>query len=164
MAFLTLLVCSLLVTTAYTQFWWPPGLGGYGGGYGGHGGGNYGGGGGYGGGSSGGGGGNGGGNSGGGGGNGGGNSGGGGGNGGGNSGGSGGNSGGDSNTGKCTCNMSCVDVKALGNTAKCQTGYVPVSCSCGMGCGSYNFQNTYECYCQCLNTDWTSARCCKTSQ
>ncbi|XP_075714915.1 resistin isoform X1 [Rhinoderma darwinii] len=134
MALLTLLVCSMLVVSSYSQPWWPPFGNGYGGRPGGNGGGNSGG---HGGGNSG-------------------------GNSGGNGGYGGGNSGGGSNTAaRCSCDLNCVDAKANGNTAKCQAGYTAVSCSCGMGCGSYNFQGSNTCYCQCSNIDWTSARCCK---
>ncbi|XP_044138925.1 trihydrophobin-like [Bufo gargarizans] len=132
MAFLALLVCSLLVASSYSQPGWP----GYGGGNsgGGYGGGRPGGGG-YGWGNSG-----------------------GGGHGGGNSG---GNTGGGSNTGRCACKLSCKDVMTRTNTAKCDAGYTAMSCSCGSGCGSYNFKGSDVCFCQCQNMDWTSARCCK---
>ncbi|XP_040270677.1 trihydrophobin-like [Bufo bufo] len=137
MAFLALLVCSLLVASSYSQNSWPN-FGGYGGGRpgGGYGGGTSGGGGGHSGGNSG-------------------------GVGGYNGGNPGGNTGGGSNTGKCTCKLSCVDKLVKSDTAKCDAGYTAMSCSCGSGCGSYNFKGSDVCFCQCKNIDWTSARCCK---
>ncbi|XP_066449453.1 uncharacterized protein [Eleutherodactylus coqui] len=150
MAFLTLLVCSLLVASSYSVWWADldpniPAIPGIPGGIntgGSNGGGNSGGG-----------------NTGGS--NGGGNS--GGGYGGGNSGGSygGGNSGGGSNNRKCSCTLDCVDVKVRGNTASCQSGYTATSCSCGNNCRSYSYRSSNTCNCQCGNRGWTNARCCK---
>ncbi|XP_044129550.1 uncharacterized protein LOC122922861 isoform X1 [Bufo gargarizans] len=40
-------------------------------------------------------------------------------------------------------------------------GYMAASCSCGMGCGSWDIQGTNKCHCQCGNMDWTTAVCCR---
>ncbi|KAM3925444.1 resistin-like [Leptodactylus fuscus] len=45
--------------------------------------------------------------------------------------------------------------------ASCPSGYKAVSCSCGMGCGSWDVQSPNRCHCQCGGMDWTTATCCK---
>ncbi|XP_070790534.1 resistin-like beta [Pituophis catenifer annectens] len=59
--------------------------------------------------------------------------------------------------------MACQDVKASGATASCPSGFIPTSCACGMGCGSWDIRYNSVCHCQCANMDWTTARCCKVS-
>ncbi|CAN2390289.1 positive regulation of progesterone secretion, partial [Pristimantis euphronides] len=144
MTVLALLVCGLLVTSAYSQGYGSGGRpggsnnagGNSGGGYGGGSSGGNTGGGNYGGGSSG-------------------------GNTGGGNYGGGGHTGGGSNNEKCSCKLDCVDVQVNGNTATCKNGYTAMSCSCGKSCGSYNIESSNKCFCQCGGVDWTSARCCK---
>ncbi|XP_053556360.1 resistin-like beta [Bombina bombina] len=57
----------------------------------------------------------------------------------------------------------CSDTNARGAYASCPGGTVPVSCACGMGCGSWDIQASSTCHCQCGNMDWTTARCCNLS-
>ncbi|XP_044129551.1 uncharacterized protein LOC122922861 isoform X2 [Bufo gargarizans] len=46
-------------------------------------------------------------------------------------------------------------------TRDSSNGYMAASCSCGMGCGSWDIQGTNKCHCQCGNMDWTTAVCCR---
>ncbi|XP_034649127.1 resistin isoform X3 [Trachemys scripta elegans] len=55
----------------------------------------------------------------------------------------------------------CQDVSARGALVSCPTGYKPMCCACGMGCGSWDIRTNSTCHCQCGNIDWTAARCCK---
>ncbi|KAG9466220.1 hypothetical protein GDO78_017003 [Eleutherodactylus coqui] len=57
--------------------------------------------------------------------------------------------------------ITCIDVNQKGALVSCPTDYSPVSCSCGMACGSWDIQGQRSCHCQCANIDWTSAQCCK---
>ncbi|MBN3291364.1 RETN protein, partial [Polypterus senegalus] len=57
--------------------------------------------------------------------------------------------------------LSCTSISLSGSYATCPSDYLPVSCSCGKACGSWDIQNEKTCHCQCANQDWTSARCCK---
>ncbi|XP_073524210.1 uncharacterized protein [Phyllobates terribilis] len=59
------------------------------------------------------------------------------------------------------CKIVCTDVAERGALAFCPPDFVPLSCSCGMACGSWDIRNQNTCHCQCSNIDWTSARCCK---
>ncbi|XP_073522557.1 resistin-like beta [Phyllobates terribilis] len=61
------------------------------------------------------------------------------------------------------CKIVCTDVVERGALAFCPPDFVPFSCSCGMGCGSWDIRNQNTCHCQCSNIDWTSVRCCKIS-
>ncbi|XP_032067637.1 resistin-like [Thamnophis elegans] len=55
------------------------------------------------------------------------------------------------------------DVKTPGAYAYCPSGFIPTSCACGYGCGSWNIIHNSGCHCQCANMDWTTARCVKLS-
>ncbi|KAG2471085.1 resistin-like [Polypterus senegalus] len=57
--------------------------------------------------------------------------------------------------------LSCTSISLSGSYATCPSDYLPVSCSCGKACGSWDIQNEKTCHCRCANQDWTSARCCK---
>uniref|UniRef100_A0A8C5QHU7 Resistin n=1 Tax=Leptobrachium leishanense TaxID=445787 RepID=A0A8C5QHU7_9ANUR len=59
--------------------------------------------------------------------------------------------------------VECSDSHQKGNIASCPEGTTPVSCSCGMGCGSWDIRSDTTCHCQCAGMDWTTARCCKVS-
>ncbi|XP_029440687.1 resistin [Rhinatrema bivittatum] len=61
----------------------------------------------------------------------------------------------------CSCKLTCTDVVTKGALAVCPEDHTPISCSCGMGCGSWDVRNQQQCHCQCSGIDWTSARCCK---
>ncbi|XP_068128841.1 resistin-like beta [Hyperolius riggenbachi] len=55
----------------------------------------------------------------------------------------------------------CTDVTSRSALSTCPDDQTPVSCACGMGCGSWDIQYGKTCHCQCQPMDWTTARCCK---
>ncbi|XP_070790539.1 resistin-like [Pituophis catenifer annectens] len=59
--------------------------------------------------------------------------------------------------------LACENVNSQGAIATCPSGFIPTSCACGMGCGSWDIRENSVCHCQCARIDWTSARCCKIS-
>ncbi|XP_075132058.1 resistin-like [Leptodactylus fuscus] len=59
--------------------------------------------------------------------------------------------------------LECTSVTDRSSYASCPSGYTTVSCSCGMGCGSWDIQTPNKCHCQCGGMDWTTATCCRIS-
>jgi len=52
--------------------------------------------------------------------------------------------------------LSFTRVHQLGSQANCPDGFLPLSCSCGSGCGSWTIDGQ-NCKCQC--GEWTDANC-----
>ena len=56
--------------------------------------------------------------------------------------------------------ITCTYNAGGGYSLACQSGYIPVACSCGFGCGSWSIQSENTCRCEC-GGDWVRAVCCK---